>query len=188
MECRESITRRQVLTVSDVTLNSYNTEATAFRPDCVDVEEKCSTDLGLSDGIRTIDMNTLMCKGEERMSSKSASARLSLKYISFPNSSRSSQSSSVSSPLEAQYKSQKESDDTEFNHLQKAVDNGNDNDVDVDVDTSVSSSSGSSTPSGKWLTNYDYRSSHIIYNCWQYNENTINPIHRRPHKCETRPW
>lgn len=174
MECRDSITRRNVLAVSDVTLNSYHTEATAlFRTDCVDVEEKCSTDLGLSDGIRTIDMNTVMSKGDERMSSKSASARLSLKYISFPNSSRSSQSSSVSSPLEAQYRSQKEGEDTEFNNLQKSVNNGNDNDVDVDVDvdTSVSSSSSSSTPSGKCLTIHDYADrpiSHIIYNCWQY--------------------
>ena len=149
MERKESITRRNVLAVSDVNLNSYHTETTTlFCPDFVDVEEKCSADFGLSDGIRTIDLNTVMSKGEERMSSKSG--RLSLKYISFPNDSRSSQSSSVSSPLEAQYRSQKESEDAEFINLQKAVDNDND----VDVDTSISSSS-SSTPSGKWLTIYD---------------------------------
>lgn len=152
MDCRESITRRKTLAVSDVALNSYHAETTVFHPDFVDVEEKCSTDLGLSDGIRTVDLNTVMSNGEERMSSKSG--RLSLKYISFPNDSRSSQSSSVSSPLEAQYRSQKESEGTEFNNLQKAVGNDNDNDVDADVDTSVSSSS-SSTPSGKWLTIYD---------------------------------
>ena len=129
--------------VSNVTFDCYHTAATSFHADFVDVKEKCSTDFGLTDGIRTVEINTAMTRGEgeEEGQMSSKSARLGLKYVSFANSTRSSQSSSVSSPVEAQHRSQKESEDCEFSNQQEAVD------VDIDIDTSDTNSN-SSTPSG----------------------------------------
>jgi hypothetical protein len=135
-------TTRLTPAVSNVTADCCHTVATTFHSDFVDVESKRSTDLGLIDGIRSVEINTAMSRGGDQMSSKSA--RLSLKYTSFPNGTRSSQSSSVSSPIEAQYRSQKEAEDCVLNNHHDV--NGN---VDDDDSDSNSSSSTSSTPSGQ---------------------------------------
>lgn len=142
-------TTRLTPAVSNVTADCYHTVATIFHSDFADAESKRCTDLGLIDGIRGVEINTAMSRGEDQMSSKSA--RLSLKYTSFPNGTRSSQSSSVSSPIEAQYKSQKEAEDCVLSNHQQGLDNDISADVDDDDSVSNSSSSTSSTPSGQCL-------------------------------------
>lgn len=143
-------TTRLTPAVSNVTADCYHTVATTFHSDFVDVESKRCTDLGLIDGIRSVEINTAMSGGGDQMSSKSA--RLSLKYTSFPNGTRSSQSSSVSSPIEAQYRSQKEAEDCGLSKHHEGLDNDINADVDDDDSDSNSSSSTSSTPSGQCLT------------------------------------
>lgn len=147
-------TTRLTPAVSNVTVDCYHTVATTFHSDFVDVESKRCTDLGIIDGIRSVEINTVMSRNEDQMSSKSA--RLSFKYTSFPNSTRSSQSSSVSSPIEAQYRSQKETENGELTKHQEGLGNDVNLDVDDDDNDSNSSNSTSSTPSGQCLTIHDY--------------------------------
>jgi hypothetical protein len=142
-------TTRLTPAVSNVTADCYHTVATIFHSDFVDVESKRRTDLGLIDGIRSVESNTAMSRGGDQMSS--TSARLSLKYTSFPNGTRSSQSSSVSSPIEAQYRSQKETEECGVSKNQEGLDNDINLNVDDDDSDSNSSSSTSSTPSGQCL-------------------------------------
>lgn len=154
-------TTRLTPAVSNVTADCYHTVATTFHSDFVDVKSKRCTDLGLIDGIRSVDLglvdgirsveiDTAMSRNEGQMSSKSA--RLSLKYTSFPDGTRSSQSSSVSSPIEAQYRSQKDAEDCGLSKHHEGLDNDISADVDDDDSDSNSSSSISSAPSGQRLT------------------------------------
>jgi hypothetical protein len=146
-EERMEPTTRLTPAVSNVAADCYRTVATTFYSDFVDIESKRCTDLGLIDGIRSVEINTAMSRGGDQMSSKSA--RLSLKYTSFPNGTRSFQSSSVSSPIEAQYRSQKETEDCVLNKHREGLDNDICADVDDDDSDSNSSSSTSSTPTGQ---------------------------------------